>query len=142
MCMIVDANVAGELLQKTPDAVPVLNWLLTSKGGALVIGGKLTTELTRTGFRQTLIVLDQAGRLRRQDDAKIKDVASQIEKKGMCRSDDAHIIATAIVSGCRLVFTRDKNLQKDIKNRDVLNPSGSIYSSQDHTHLLTPCKCK
>jgi len=40
MCIIIDANVIGDLSAMTDDAKPVLKWLLTGKG-RLVIGGQL-----------------------------------------------------------------------------------------------------
>lgn len=140
MCIIVDANVANDLCNGTEDSAPVLKWLLTG-GGALIIGGKLTGELFRTKLRDTLVVLDRAGRLRRVDSVRIEEVESKLDKDS-CRSDDLHIIATAVVSGCRLVYTRDQNLQKDMKNKKVVDPVASIYTKRSHRHLLHPCECK
>lgn len=138
MCIIVDANAARDLSLPTDDGRPVLNWLLRGKG-ALIVGGLLKRELGRGGLRATLVVLNQAGRLHSLDDDKVRKVADKIEKH--CCSDDCHVVAAAILSGCRLLFTKDKNLHKDMKNKDILNPTASIYQSKAHQHLLTDCDC-
>jgi predicted nucleic acid-binding protein len=138
MCIIVDANAARDLSAPTDDGRPVLEWLLKGRGG-LIIGGLLKRELGRSGMRDTLVVLGRAGRLHNIDDAQVQSVATKIERK--CCSNDCHVVAAAIVSGCRLIFSRDQNLHKDAKNRDILNPAASIYQSKSHKHLLTDCHC-
>jgi hypothetical protein len=141
MCIIVDASVMGDLAAPTDDGKPVLNWLLRGKGG-LIVGGHLTTELARSSrLRATFVVLNQAGRLHRLDDSKVREVTEQIKTRDVCCSDDWHLIAVTIISGCRLIFTRDIDLGKDLKNKDIVTPTASIYKTKDHKHLLTTCDC-
>jgi predicted nucleic acid-binding protein len=140
MCIIVDANAARDLSAPTDDGKPVLDWLLKGKG-ALIVGGRLKTELSRSGLRSTLVVWDQAGRLRKFDDTKVLEVSTHIDARRICCSNDCHVIALAIVSRCRLIFTKDKNLHKDIKNKEILNPTASVYKSKKHKHLLRECHC-
>ena len=140
MCIIIDANSLYDLKRPTEDGKPVLNWLLRGKGG-LVVGGKLKREMMRAGFEQTMITLDRAGRLKKLDDSGVDDLAKEITDKGKCRSNDGHVIAAACLSGCRLLFSKDKNLHADAKNKEVLSPTASIYQSKDHQHLLTECRC-
>src|SRR2546425_10902784 len=63
VCLIVDANAAGEFLAQ-PSAVS--DWLLGDRGNPrLVADGKLRQELVRLDkVRQFLAKVDQAGRLR------------------------------------------------------------------------------
>jgi len=138
MCIIIDANVVGDLSTMTDDAKPVLNWLLKGNG-RLVIGGKLTLELDRTGLRSTLVVLDQAGRLKKLNDEKVRNKATSIAN--LCCSNDCHVVAVALLSGCRLIFTKDHKLHKDMKNTKIVNPAASIYQSKSHKNLLTDCHC-
>jgi rRNA-processing protein FCF1 len=140
MCIIVDANCIHELAAPTNDGKPILKWLLTGKGG-LIVGGLLKDELDRGGLRATLAELNRAGKLHTLDDSKLSEVSGRLKKDGRCRSNDPHVIAVAIVSGCRLIFTKDKKLHKDVKNRKILNPTASIYKSRKHHHLLEPCNC-
>ncbi|MYH42126.1 MAG: hypothetical protein F4017_01170 [Acidimicrobiaceae bacterium] len=49
---------------------------------------------------------------------------------GSCRSDDHHVIALAQISGARLLFSNDKDLHKDFKNRQLIDqPTGTVYST-------------
>jgi len=85
--------------------------------------------------------LNRAGRLHRFDDAKVQAITDDLKAKKACHSDDPHVVALALESGCRLVFSKDKKLHKDLQNRDIVNPSASIYQTKDHKHLLTECRC-
>lgn len=50
--------------------------------------------------------------------------------RGMCQSDDTHIIALAQISGARLLFSNDKALHQDFKNKELINnPRGKVYST-------------
>lgn len=138
MCIIVDANAIQDLSKQTEDGKPVLNWLLKGRGG-LVVGGELTRELDRGGMRDTLVSLSQAGRLKSVDETKISSVVIKIKK--LCCSNDVHIVAIALVSGCRLIFTKDHDLHKDMKNCDIISPAASIYQHAAHAHLLKDCHC-
>lgn len=135
MSIIVDANCAADLSNKTDDGKPVLKWLLTG-AGSLVLGGLLKKELGKAGIQHLLVVLDQAGRLVRLDDAEVDGLADNIRNAKLCVSNDQHVIAVAQISGCRLIFTRDQALHKDAKNTRLLAPAASIYCSCKHKHLL------
>ena len=64
MCIIIDANVAGELPGPSADAKPVVDWI-EGGSGRLVIGGRNTIELdAHRGVRRWLIRLLQSGRAR------------------------------------------------------------------------------
>ena len=53
-----------------------------------------------------------------------------IQQIGECASDDEHVIALARVSGARLLFTNDGDLQADFKNPGIINgPRGVIYTT-------------
>ncbi len=56
------------------------------------------------------------------------------------KSDDTHIIATALVDKkARILFSTqagDTNLHKDFTNRQIINPKGNIYKHNKHKHLL------
>ena len=58
------------------------------------------------------------------------------------KSDDVHILALAKASGARLLYTGDKSLIQDFKNRKIINnPSGKIYSDHRNRNLLTRNIC-
>jgi hypothetical protein len=140
MCIIVDTNCAAHLSNRTADGEPVLRWLLKGNGG-LILGGKLASELARSGLTDVLVALNRAGRLKRVDDARVDKISEGLRERKICASNDEHVLATAIASGCRLIFSNDKLLHKDAKNPKILKPVASIYKSHSHQHLLTECKC-
>jgi hypothetical protein len=142
MCILVDANVAAEFapLSVSADAKPIMERLL-SRRLQLATGGKLTEELLATPFRKFLVELRRNGTERSYPN--VGEVEQRLRIEGQCQSNDCHIIALAIVSGSRLLFTRDDLLKGDFKNRDLLNPRGKIYSSARNAGLLNLCpKCK
>jgi rRNA-processing protein FCF1 len=139
MCIIIDANVIGDLNGPTEDGAPILRWLLTG-GGGLIIGGKLRRELSRSSkMRLTMVALSQAGKLHSLDEEKVQTLTDNLKES--CCSDDPHVIAAAVASGCRLIFSRDQNLHKDAKNKDILSPAATIYQNKAHKHLLETCHC-
>ena len=142
MCIIVDANCASDLSNKTVDGKPVLRWLLDPRRRAgLILGGKLTYELNRAGLRSTLIVLSQAGRLHRVSDEELRRREVELVAEGICRSNDLHVVALTLLTGCNLVFTRDKPLHVDLKRYSPRGRRVSIYQYASHARLLTACTC-
>ncbi len=142
MCIIVDANSANDLSNRTADGEPVLRWLLNPKQRAgLILGGKLAIELDKAGFRATLAVLSRAGRLHRVPAGVLARREQALSAAGTCVSNDVHVVALALSSGCNLVFTRDAQLHRDLKRH---SPSGrriAIYQRASHARLLTACDC-
>lgn len=144
MCLIVDANAAGEFLSKSG---PVRNWLLGEKGPPrLVAAGKLREELARIeDVRRLLLQLDRAGRLRSADAGKLQQEEDRLRDEGRCRSNDRHVLALAIVTGARTLATFDNALAHDFRNADLVSrPRGNVYRDPaNHSHLLrhTPTSC-
>lgn len=108
MCIILDANCLHDLVNRSEAGLPVLEWLLNPrKQAGLIVGGKLYDELRRAGFGrrfiETLTVLSQAGRLHRFTGPQIERVTDELERGGECKSNDAHVVALALVSECNLV---------------------------------------
>jgi len=133
----VDANVAAEFLGK-PCAV--VDWLLGEKGKPrLVAAGLLRQELGRLdGVRRMLTRLDQAGRLRTADATALTREEKRLRSSGVCRSNDCHVLALAIVSGARTLATLDDDLAADFKDQDIINrPRGKVYRDHvAHARLL------
>ena len=141
MCIIVDANAAGDVARGTDGGRPVREWLLRGRSAGLIVGGRLLKELSEGGLRDTLRVLDQAGRLRRIAAAQVERIEASLTSDRQCVSNDRHVVALVIASNCNLVFTKDKNLHKDLKNPRVLRSRPRIYQEARHANLLAPCKC-
>jgi hypothetical protein len=139
VCVIVDANLASTAFSSPPhpDFVPVLNWL-QEQDGCLVVGGHLARELDRLQIaRRFVVALLRAGRARRVPDQRVEQRAGELEAKGMCESNDCHVIGLALASGARTLCTYDKALQRDFRNPAIVSdPRGSIYLRLEHTRLL------
>ncbi|MCY4673828.1 MAG: type II toxin-antitoxin system VapC family toxin [Bacteroidetes bacterium] len=136
MCAILDANVVHEAFESNSSEAgkQFFDWLNTGKG-RLVVGGKLFEELFGTSkkFTEWARRAQITGRMRRVKDDQVNAIAEGLNYK----SDDCHIIALAQVSGARLLYSNDKALHKDFKNRELINnPGGKVYSTPAHKHLL------
>ena len=69
--------------------------------------------------------------------SEISAKTEELQREGNFRSDDPHILALAQVSGSRLLYSADMDLQQDFKNKDFINsPRGKVYSSLSHKRLL------
>ena len=142
MCIIVDANSAHDLSNRTADGEPVLRWLLNPKQRAgLILGGKLAAELDKAGFRTTLAVLSRAGRLHRIADDILRRREEELAAQGSCVSNDPHVVALALITGCTLVFTKDRQLHTDLKRHSRRGQRIAIYQRASHARLLAPCDC-
>lgn len=139
MCLIVDANLAPQVFASPPhpDFVPVLDWL-GKRDGCVVYGGRLAAELARIErARRYLLTLLRAGRALRFPDESIVTEQAVVTRTGLCRSNDAHVLALARVSGARTLCTHDRDLQRDFKNLQLIsNPKGSVYQRREHVNLL------
>jgi len=142
MCIIVDANCAHDLSNATDDGKPVLRWLLNPKRrSGLILGGKLATELARAGLLSTLSVLKQANRLHRISDSVLNRCEEELVAQGTCKSNDIHVVALTLITGCTLVFTRDKPLHADLKRHSAPGRRIAIYQTSSHARLLNECSC-
>ena len=132
MCAIVDANVANEVFgdARPPAGRRFFDWLASTRG-QLVLGGKLRAELSRDlRFSRWFEVAVRYGRARSVTDEEVEDRANELHRRQVCTSDDMHVLALALVSGARLLYTNDAALIKDFKNRRIIaNPAGKVYTT-------------
>jgi hypothetical protein len=144
MCLIIDANVAHELCGSVSErARPLVEWLLSGKG-VVVVGGKLSKELSKN---QELVsfftTLSRSGRLLVINSERIENSTPDSVGKSdnHIKSNDSHVIGLAMASGARLLFSEDAKLQQDFKNKKVISGTkGKVYSKTTHAHLLTESK--
>lgn len=142
MCIIVDANTCHKFANgQNNEAAPIIDWL-KNRRGQLVYGGKLRREVLKTSFRRVYLQMKSAGWLHEEDDTTIDLEENRIEDECDIKSDDAHVLALAIVSGARVLFTRDHALACDFKNRSLLPaPRGRIYSGERNAAMLKTYRC-
>ena len=146
MCAIVDTNVAGEVFgkSKTEAGARFLDWI-DEGSGRLVVGGLLMDELDGAcSFRNWARQAQLSGKMRVVNRSKVENKTTILEEAGACKSDDHHVIALAQVSGARLLYSNDRALQRDFKDKRLIdNPRGRVYStlvdqefSDPHRRLL------
>ena len=133
MCAIMDNNVRHEVFgdNQTEAGKLFLNWL-TSKGGVLVVGGKLLQELADSPkFKEWLQEAQRAGRARRISDQEVNNETENLREQRICQSNDEHVLGLARVSGARLLFTNDQALTRDFKNRQIIRGvRGRVYTTR------------
>ncbi|MCY4278123.1 MAG: hypothetical protein OXE81_09860 [Gammaproteobacteria bacterium] len=134
MCAILDANVTSEVFGKEQSHAgqKFRDWLKTGNS-FLVMGGKLADELTHDHrFREWSIQAIQYGKLRLFDRGEVEKRTDELQRSDVCRSDDAHVIALAQISGARLLFSNEPDLHKDFKSKHLIDgPRGKVYSTKD-----------
>lgn len=142
MCLIVDVNRVSVMFgdPRDNDVKPIWKWLLLGDG-CLVYGGHLRAELARSkrGWTQ-LVQLKRAGRAIDWEETAagcVEKETAALVKMNVCRSNDAHIVALARVSGARVLFTEDQRAMDDFKDlRLVPAPKGRVYKRAKHATLL------
>ena len=143
MCAIIDTNIVGELWE--PGGNPAgQGFRRAVEGGRipLVLGGsKMNQELgldspgTATRLKLWIQQLRAAGCLRRESNSTVDTMTRTLElsegTESHISSNDHHVIALAVLSGVRLLYTNDQKLTYDFGNRQILKlPKGRVYSTR------------
>ena len=140
MCAIIDNNVRHEVFgdreTQTPAGKYFLDWAEGPRGN-LVIGGELRRELN--GYARFQLWLRTATRrniVRSVPDEQIESETRKLREQRICKSDDEHVLALARVSGARLLFTNDRDLQDDFRDRSIIGGTrGRIYTTHEYTDV-------
>ena len=141
MCAIIDANVADQVFgQNRPEAgVKFFNWINTK--GRIIVGGNLLKELNRTSASKWVQEALLAGKTKVVNESDVNTRTEELRNGGECRSDDPHVLALAQVSGARLLYSNDKDLQKDFQNRKLIgSPRGNVYTTNKSKNFSTSHK--
>ena len=134
MCAIVDTNVYHEVFSTGSQSNAgkyFYDWLMRRNGGTFVSGGEHLRELNRIAdFKRVFAERLQAGRARRIPDDLVDTETETVRSEGLHRSNDEHVLALARVSGARLLFTNDDDLQDDFRDRQIVSGTrGLVYTT-------------
>ena len=131
MCLIVDANVSHRVFGDNPTlAGERLRTALDNNRRKIVIGGKLRFELLQSdAFKTWFIQASLAGFVRDLADGEVNQRAERLRERAVCRSDDEHVVALALISRSHVLCTSDTSLMADFKNGRIVSPPGSISSA-------------
>ncbi len=136
MCVILDANSYSDFLDADNTGMrPLRDWLRTQ--GKLVYAPtrRMKAELDSHGqMRKRLVEYSQAGRVKELAGEEV--VAKEAELTDLS-SDDAHIVALALVARVDVLVSHDKNLHDDFKRL----VKGKVYQNEKHKHLLRRDTC-
>ncbi len=139
MCGIIDANVAHEVFGHSPsEAGAAFLDRLQSGGGRLVSGGRQLRELEQSnkGYREWARVAISSGVLFILNEQAVKQKERRLSESESLVSDDPHVLALAQLSGARLLYSNDKALQQDFKNKNLIDqPRGKIYTTRESKGL-------
>lgn len=140
MCAIIDNNVRHEVFGapdvQTPAGQFFFTWVDSGKG-KLVVGGKLLKELSEyQNFSRWFRQARRIGQAVRIPDDEVDAETAALASRHICKSNDAHVLALARVSGARLLFTNDQDLQDDFGNREIIrDPRGRVYTTRSHQNI-------
>lgn len=125
MCVIIDANRAGDIVQGAkPYILVLLKWI--RGGGKIATGGHLEAELFKNGkMRDLLLQLSRSGQLRRYPSDRLAQIQATVSLK--CKSDDPHVVALAIYSKAEIVVTEDADLILDLRDRSLVFSRRRIF---------------
>lgn len=142
MCAILDANVVHEVIGKrgTEAGKGFLHWINCGPG-RLVIGGRLLNELERASgdFKKWAKRAQAAGKIRRVDKGEVDAKEEYLRDISNYKSNDPHIIALAQISGARLLYSNDEDLQQDFNNKELIdNPRGKVYTTNNERTAFLP----
>ncbi len=125
MPIIIDANRASEFsVPIEPTAFLILK-SAAKRDAKVAVGGKLLKELAKTPLSALLVEWGRLGCLIRVGNKEIESEELSINSKSPV-SNDVHVLALAILSKSRLLYTEDENLIKDFKNDKIIFPSGKV----------------
>ena len=134
MCAIIDADVVAEAFgrNQTP-AGQAFRYSVDCQGLRLIAGGELLDALDKhQNFRTWRAVARQYGRVQIIGRGIVEPLANQLRSSNSCVSNDAHVIALAQVSGARLLFSNDKPLHQDFKDKRLIDdPRGKVFSTNE-----------
>ena len=138
MCIVLDASRFGKFQSRADENMkPVRDWVYRGNGK---IAYSPTQDLKREWDKGAPRLRSQLQRR-----AKLKLVSKnlvqrkQAELEGEIQSNDAHIIALAIVAEVKLLVSADKDLCRDFMNPDLVG--GEVYRSKDDQAKLAKIFC-
>ena len=92
------------------------------------MGGRLYNELANHGnFEKWAEIAIADGRVRRFPREELEAEEKRLPEEGI-KSNDAHVIALARVSGARILYSDDGDLRDDFRNLSLVpRPRGRLY---------------
>ena len=139
-----DANKLGDLLADpaSEDFRPIHDWLIRGRGSIVYSAdGRFAAEIQGRA-RDRLADYARAGRAMHIPGCRFAADECNLKTRANLRSDDPHVLALARAAGVRLLYTADRDLISDFKDKRVIDrPRGKVYSGAHNAALLTSSAC-
>ena len=139
MCVIIDANMAGDFVNNKEVTKPLKDWLKRKKVKLVSPPKKtiLQKEYTKVeAFYRLLVEYQREGITKEVSEEDFRIAEEKLCEKDF-ESNDSHIIFLAEASGAKLLASSDKKLGADFKN--IIK--GNIYKKSSQKHLLNQNRC-
>lgn len=138
MCIILDANAFSRFRNPNDeDMQPVRKWLANPNGKIVYSNtSKFKSEWEMGGMRRWRDEQMRAGKLISVSSEDV--IGKENELKDEIISDDAHIIALALITQTKVLVSNDNNLIQDFKAQVS---RGKVYTTKKQKHLLTKKTC-
>ena len=145
MCVIIDTCKLDEFKNNAGDARHIRSRV---REGLLEVvystHGRFRDEFRKQSKALSLFLELRRGKKARQvGESELKEKMKELPPKlrsDTAKNDDRHILALALASGARLLYTNDGPLSQDFTDSAVImKPKGKVYLSHEkHAHLLYP----
>jgi rRNA-processing protein FCF1 len=146
MCIIIDTNsFASVFNRKSSDHdqfQPIKNWIYNGSGGLVYGGTKYLTELEQS--EKYLKIFVELGNIRKAtilNKEKVDRMEVDIKEKNANPDfNDTHIVAIVIISGCRIVCTKDSSSDIFLKDKRFYPKNfkvPKIYRGKKNVHLIS-----
>lgn len=143
MCVIIDNSVSHHVFSDKPsEAAQRLLDRINSGRIRFVTGGHNLSELRRNlEFKSWVQEALRRGTAAKANLGRVNELTSALEQTAQLRSNDAHVIALAQLTGARLLFSDDRKLNRDFENPNHIdNPSGSVYTTLSNKAKSFTCE--
>lgn len=137
MCVILDADNYSNFKNKdNEDLEPIRKWL-DNRNGKIVYSneGRNIKEWKKAKMDKWFLERNRAAQLKLAPPG-VKEKESKLE--GKIRSNDAHIIALALVAKVKILVSKDSKLIADFKQHIS---QGKVYKTKAHRRLLKNDTC-
>ena len=141
MCAIIDANVSHEVFGSSrPEAGKEFFVWLHDGSGFLVVGGRLLDELYSTQAREWARQAALSGQMKIVNSTDVAVKERELLDQHVLRSDDPHVIALALVSGARLLYSNDPGPSAGFRGQTACRRSKgqSLYDANTQKFLGIP----
>ncbi len=141
MCVIVDNSVRDLVFRRRNDRTEADNYFFDCIDNGklkLVVGGKLLDELK--GSAQFIQWFKQANSrglaIISANSSEVNNKQKELEKGCKIKSDDPHVLALAIVSKARILYTHDDDLKDDFKDNKLIS-NGKVFRTNNSVRFTT-----